>query len=126
MMVSQPPKRLQLIEPQDVPRLKTIFAHNKSHHHSLQAWMTDHRPAWHIEVKTRPAAARGFTPIEKRWVVERTNAWHGRYRRHSQDDDRKPESSAAMLYLSHIHRMLRRLLHTFDRHFITETLRRSL
>jgi len=103
------PKLLQLIEPQDFPRLKTIFADNKYHNHSLQAWMTEHRPAWQIEVKTRPAAARGFTPLEKRWVVERTNAWHGRYRRHSKDYERKPESSAAMLYLSNIHLMLRRL-----------------
>jgi putative transposase len=94
------PKLLQLIEPQDFPRLKTIFADNKYHNHSLQAWMTEHRPAWQIEVKTRPEAARGFTPLEKRWVVERTNAWHGRYRRHSKDYERKPESSAAMLYLS--------------------------
>jgi putative transposase len=103
------PKLLQLIEPQDFPRLKTIFADNKYHNHSLQAWMTEHRPAWQIEVKTRPQAARGFTPLEKRWVVERTNAWHGRYRRHSKDYERKPESSAAMLYLSNIHLMLRRL-----------------
>jgi putative transposase len=103
------PKLLQLIEPQDFPRLKTIFADNKYHNHSLQAWMTEHRPAWQIEVKTRPEAARGFTPLEKRWVVERTNAWHGRYRRHSKDYERKPESSAAMLYLSNIHLMLRRL-----------------
>jgi len=103
------PKLLQLIEPQDFPRLKTIFADNKYHNHSLQAWMTEHRPAWQIEVKTRPAAARGFTPLEKRWVVERTNAWHGRYRRHSKDYERKPESSAARLYLSNIHLMLRRL-----------------
>ena len=103
------PKLLQLIEPQDVPRLKTIFADNKYHNHSLEAWMTEHRPAWHIEVKIRPEAARGFTPLEKRWVVERTNAWHGRSRRHSKDYERKPESSAAMLYLSNIHLLLRRL-----------------
>jgi putative transposase len=103
------PKLLQLIEPHDFPRLKTIFADNTYHNHSLQAWMTEHRPAWHIEVKTRPEGARGFTPLEQRWVVERSNAWHGRSRRHSKDDERKPESSAAMLYLSDIHLMLRRL-----------------
>lgn len=71
--------------------------------------MGEHRPTWRIEVKTRPEGSIGFTPLEKRWVVERTNAWHGRSRRKSQDSERTPESSAAMRYLSHIHLMLRRL-----------------
>jgi putative transposase len=103
------PTLLQQIDPQDFPRLETIFADNKYHNHALQAWMEEHRPNWRIEVKTRPEGSKGFTPLEKRWVVERTNAWHGRSRRHSKDDERNPESSAAMLYMSNIHLMLRRL-----------------
>jgi putative transposase len=103
------PHLLELIEPNDFPRLETIFADNKYHNHTLLAWMGEYRPTWHIEVKTRPEGAKGFTPLEKRWVVERTNAWHGRSRRHSKDYERKPESSAAMLYLSNIHLMLRKL-----------------
>jgi putative transposase len=71
--------------------------------------MSEHRPTWHIEVETRPEGSKGFTPLEKRWVVERTNAWHGRSRRHSKDYERKPESSTAMIYISNIHLMLRRL-----------------
>lgn len=103
------PKLLQLIEPKDVPRLETIFADNKYHNHALHTWMRAHRPTWRIEVKTRPEGVTGFTPLEKRWVVERTNAWNGRYRRNSKDYERKPESSAAMIYMSNIHLMLRRL-----------------
>jgi putative transposase len=103
------PQLLQRIEANDVPRLDTIFADNKYHHHALHTWMRAHRPTWRIEVKTRPEGVTGFTPREKRWVVERTNAWNGRYRRHSKDDERKPESSAAMIYISDIHLMLRRL-----------------
>jgi putative transposase len=103
------PKLLQLIEPTDVPRLETICAANKYHHHALHTWMREHRPTWRIEVKTRPEGVTGFTPLEKRWVVERTNAWNGRHRRHSKDYERKPESSAAMIYMSNIHLMLRRL-----------------
>jgi transposase len=71
--------------------------------------MAEPRPAWRIEVKTRPEGSKGFTPLEKRWVVERTNAWHGRSRRNSKDDERKAESSAAMIYVRNIHLMLRRL-----------------
>jgi putative transposase len=103
------PKLLQWIELNDLPRLETIVADNTYHHHALLTWMSEHRPTWRIEVKTRPAGSKGFTPLEKRWVVERTNAWNGRYRRHSKDDERKPESSAAMIYMSNIHVMLRRL-----------------
>jgi putative transposase len=103
------PKLLQLIEPKDFPRLETICADNKYHNHALHTWMEEHRPHWRIEVKTRPEGVTGFTPLEKRWVVERTNAWNGRYRRNSKDYERKPESSAAMIYISNIHLMLRRL-----------------
>jgi transposase len=71
--------------------------------------MAAHRPAGRIEVKTRPEGAKGFTPLEKRWVVERTHAWHGRSRRNSKDYERTPQSSAAMIYLSNIQLLLRRL-----------------
>jgi transposase len=103
------PQLLQLIEPNDFPRLETIFADHKYHNHGLHTWMSEHRPTWRIEVKTRPEGSKGFTPLEKRWVVERTNAWNGRSRRQSKDYERQPESSAAMIYLSNIHLMLRRL-----------------
>ena len=103
------PQLLQQIDPKEFPRLETIFADHKYHNHVLHAWMAEHRPAWHIEVKTRPEGSKGFTPLEKRWVVERTNAWHGRSRRNSKDYERKAESSTAMIYVSNIHLMLRRL-----------------
>jgi putative transposase len=103
------PPLLQQIDPQDCPRLETSFADCTYHHHALHAWMAEPRPNWRIEVKTRPEGAKGFTPLEQRWVVERTNAWNGRSRRHSKDYERTPESRAAMIYVSHIHLMLRRL-----------------
>lgn len=91
------------------PRMKTIFGDSKYHNHKLEAWMADHRPDWNIEVKQRPEGSKGFTPLKKRWVVERTNAWNGRCRRNSKDYERKPESSAAMIQISNVHLMLRRL-----------------
>jgi hypothetical protein len=63
---------------------------------------------WHIEVTTWPEGSQGFPPFEHRGVVERTNAWHGRARRQSQDDERTPESRAAMLDMSHLPRRRRR------------------
>ena len=103
------PILLSQVTPQDFPRLVTIFADQKYHNHALDAWMAEHRPGWRIEVKARPAGTKGFTPLEKRWVIERTNAWHGRYRRNSKDDERSGESSTAMIQISNIHLMLNRL-----------------
>jgi putative transposase len=103
------PHLLQLIEPKAFPRLETIFADHTYHNHALHTWMKEQRPMWCIEVKTRPEGTNGFTPLEKRWVVERTNAWHGRSRRHSKDYERTPESSGAMISLSNIQLLLRRL-----------------
>lgn len=97
------------VNPQDFPRLVTIFADQKYHNHDLEAWMGEHRVGWRIEVKTRPAGTKGFTPLEKRWVIERTNAWHGRYRRNSKDYERSVASSTAMIQISNIHLMLNRL-----------------
>ena len=103
------PRLLSQITPEDFPRLSVIFGDNKYHNHALEAWLKEDRPQWHIEVKQRPEGTRGFTPLEKRWVVERTNAWNGRCRRNSKDYERRPESSAAMIRISNIHVMLRKL-----------------
>jgi putative transposase len=103
------PRLLGQITPEDFPRLTTIFGDNKYHNHNLEGWLKEHRPLWRIEVKKRPEGTRGFTPLEKRWVVERTNAWNGRCRRNSKDYERRVESSAAMIQVSNIHLMLRRL-----------------
>ena len=103
------PPRLQRRDPKDVPRLETSVADHTDHHHALHTWMQAHRPTWRLAVKTRPEGTTGFTPLEKRGVVERTNAWHGRARRHRKDDERTPESSGAMIAMSHIPLMRRRL-----------------
>ena len=103
------PLLLRQVTPQAYPRLRTIFADQKYHNHTLDAWMAAHRAGWRIEAKARPAGMRGFTPLEKRWVMERTTAWHGRYRRNSKDYERRIASSTAMIQISHIHLMLNKL-----------------
>jgi putative transposase len=40
---------------------------------------------WAIEIVTRPKDQKGFAVLPRRWVVERTFAWLGRYRRNSRD-----------------------------------------
>jgi putative transposase len=102
---------LSQVYPYHFPRLVTIFADQKYHHHALAAWMAEHRPSWRIAVKARPAGTQGLTPWAKLWVMERTHAWHGRCRRNSKDDERSRESRTAMIQISHIHLMLNRLTH---------------
>ncbi len=53
--------------------------------------------------------APGFVVLAKRWVVERTFAWFGGYRRLSKDYEALPAVSAAMVQLSAIRLMSRRL-----------------
>jgi putative transposase len=65
--------------------------------------------AWLIQTVLRPARVKGFVVLPKRWIVERTSAWLGRYGRHSKDYERNPATSEAMIYIAMIHIMLRRL-----------------
>ena len=103
------PQLLSRVTADELPRLTVIFGDNKYHNHSLNAWLTKHRPQWTIEVQSPPAGTKGFSVIRKRWVVERTNAWNGRSRRNSKDYERTTASAEAMLQISAIQLLLHRL-----------------
>jgi putative transposase len=62
-----------------------------------------------LYIVRRPAEAKGFVLLPKRWVAERTFAWLGRSRRLSKDYERLIETSEAMIMISAIHMMLKRL-----------------
>jgi putative transposase len=64
---------------------------------------------WRLEVVHRPPDAKGFQILPRRWVVERTFGWLGRYRRLARDYEHQTLSSEAMVYLASIRRMLRLL-----------------
>lgn len=64
---------------------------------------------WVLQVVGRPPGARGFTLLPRRWVVERTFAWLGRYRRLSKDYEYHPHNSEAMIHLAMINLMVHRL-----------------
>lgn len=89
------------------PRLKKLWADQKYRNHVLNEWLSD-KP-FGIEVVDRPEGVRGFVLLPRRWVVERTFAWMGRYRRHSRDYERRTESSESMICISAIHGMVKRL-----------------
>ncbi len=58
---------------------------------------------------SRPPDAKGFQILPRRWVVERTFGWFGRYRRLARDYEHQTLSSESMVYIASIHRMLRLL-----------------
>jgi len=64
---------------------------------------------WLLEIVKRSDKAEGFQVIPRRWVVERTFGWLGRYRRLSKEYEYLTETSEAMIYAAMIHLMLRRL-----------------
>jgi transposase len=59
----------------------------------------------------RIAATTGFIVLPRRWIVERTLGWLGRWRRLSKDYEELPEVSEAMVTLAMIRLMLHRLVH---------------
>ena len=67
-----------------------------------------HRPI-RLVITKRSAAAQGFVVIPKRWIVERTLGWFNRYRRLSKDYEFLPKTSEAMIRVTMIHVMVRRL-----------------
>ena len=90
-------------------RLELVWADGKYHNHHLDGWLGGPRPGTGSRWSSRPAGSVGFVKLPRRWVVERTFAWLGRYRRNSRDYELYTHSSEAMLKVSSIHRMLRLL-----------------
>jgi putative transposase len=64
---------------------------------------------WTVEIVRRAPDAVGFVVQPRRWVVERTFAWFGRYRRLSKDYEEDPTSSEAWLFAAMTHILVRRL-----------------
>jgi putative transposase len=91
-----------------LPRLKKLWADSKYHNHSLKRWLR-RQGHYEIEVVRRPEGVKGFYLLPRRWVVERTFAWFGFYRRLSKDYEYHTGTSEAMIKVSMIHLMIRRL-----------------
>ncbi|WP_306858579.1 IS5 family transposase [Streptosporangium brasiliense] len=62
-----------------------------------------------VEVVRRDPATRGFTPLPRRWVVERTFGWLMLHRRLTRDYEALPTRSEAMIHTAMIDLMTRRL-----------------
>jgi putative transposase len=90
-------------------RLKVIFADSAYGRNDLPECVRQ-AFGWLLQTVLRPVDVKGFVVLPKRWIVERTFGWPGRYRRHSEDYERNTASSEAMIYIAMTHVMLRRLV----------------
>ena len=89
------------------PRLRLLWA-DGGYRGKLVGWVafvTD----WVLEIVKRTDDQKGFVVVPKRWIVERTFGWFGRYRRLSKDYEEQPSSSEALIRIVMIQIMLRRL-----------------
>jgi putative transposase len=91
------------------PRLTKILA-DAIYNGGIAEWAKQFG-GWLLEIVPKPEKKKGepFKVAKWRWIVERTFAWLGRYRRLSKDYERQPQSSEALIYIAMIHLMLRRL-----------------
>lgn len=90
------------------PRLHLIWADAGYNVNWLLEWVkTSCRRL--LEIVKRPADAKGFVLLPRRWVVERTFGWLNNYRVLSKDYEVLPRNSEAAVYAAMIHLMLRRL-----------------
>jgi len=90
-----------------LPRLQLIWA-DGIYTGSLIEWVKT-VCGWVLSIVKRTDDVKGFQVLPRRWVVERTFAWLGKYRRLSKDYELLPETSEAWIYAAMIHVMVRRL-----------------
>ena len=63
---------------------------------------------WRVEIVKR-SQTKGWELLPKRWIVERTLAWLGRWRGLAREYDYLPETTEAKILLAMSRLMLRRL-----------------
>jgi putative transposase len=96
-----------------LPRLAKVLGDHVYGNEGLPEWTADNttfRLAITVQDPTpQEPGKKKFKVIKWRWVVERTFAWLGRYRRNSRDYEKLSQTGESMLMISGIQLMLRRL-----------------
>jgi putative transposase len=81
-------------------------------HWSVDVVKRHSRWVWVKADQEPPPAPTGFKVLRRRWLVERTFGWLGRWRRTSKDYEYLPATAECVIYLAMIRVMLRRLAET--------------
>jgi len=99
---------LQRAKQKGFERLCLIWADGGYSGTPMINWVFD-LAGWVFEIVKRSDQVKGFQLLPHRWVVERTFAWLGRYRRLSKDYEVLPQTSEAFIYAAMVDLMLARL-----------------
>ncbi len=88
------------------PRVRKVWVDGGYRQH-----LVEHAAALGIdmEITARTPGTRGFTPIPKRWAVERTYGWLMLHRRLARDYEALPARSEAVIHIAMTELMARRL-----------------
>lgn len=89
-------------------RLYLLYVDGGYHGEPIIRWVMD-TCGWILECVLRPREKKGFTPLPRRWVVERTFGWFYWCRRLSRDYEYSTESAEAWIYIASVRLLLRRL-----------------
>ncbi len=92
---------------EDFPTIEKIWA-DGTYRGGFIDWVHERIDAV-LEIVKRDEGQKGFKLLPRRWVVERTFAWLGNYRRLSKDYERLIHNSEGMIYLASIKTMLHRI-----------------
>ena len=103
------PYVLRHLSSDHLKRLEIVRGDSKYRNGKLNRYVARPEVGYRIEVINRPVDAKGFVLLPKRWVVERSIAWHGRYRRQSRHYEWYNSSAESMIKIGSIQNMLRRL-----------------
>ena len=88
-------------------RLKLIWA-DGAYSGQLVEWVKN-ICGWLLEIVKRNPDVKGFQLLPRRWVVERTFGWFGRYRRLSKDYEFQTDTSENMIMIAMSQLMVHRL-----------------
>jgi len=92
-----------------VQRLRTIWVDAGDQAQWLSDWVRSRKRTHKSDLEVVEHTGKGFQVVQHRWKVERTVAWLLNDRRHSRDDETLTGSSKAMIQMSMIRLLLKRL-----------------
>jgi putative transposase len=116
------------------PRLQLVWMDQGYRGERLKQWMAEHHLQQEIVQRPRracwcppgvePPPVPAFTVLPRRWIVERSFGWLGRWRRLSKDYEELPSTGESMIYAAMLSHLLRRSVR-LSRKQHTEELRQA-
>ena len=92
-----------------ISRLRKIWVDGGYSGSPIYEWVRKLKKTWRIDLEVTEKEGKGFNVVKMRWVVERTFAWIFNFRRNSKDYETLTKNSEAMIQISMISILLRRL-----------------